>query len=150
MSTPTAPPSGHSPAVDSRGRSCARGGVRRVPCGDGGGASVELVVASPVVLLVLLAVVQFALWSHATHIAQAAASQGLSSSRVQGGSAAAGAASARQVLDQLGSGPLIGTGISSDRGSESASVRVTGTATPVIPFLTLRVYAEATGPIERF
>jgi Flp pilus assembly protein TadG len=44
--------------------------------GDRGAVSVELVLATPLLLLMLLAIVQFALWSHATHIAQAAASQG--------------------------------------------------------------------------
>jgi hypothetical protein len=111
---------------------------------------VELVIATPLLLLILLAIVQFALWSHATHIAQAAAAQGLAAARAQYGTAAAGTASAQQVLDQLAQGPLTGTSVAAERGAESASVRVSGTATSVVPFLSLPVHAEAAGPVERF
>lgn len=126
------------------------GRLRRVLRGDRGAVSAELVIATPLLLLILLAIVQFALWSHATHIAQAAASQGLAAVRTQNGTAAAGTASAQQLLDQLAQGPLTGTSIASDRSAESASVRISGTATSVVPFLTLPVHAEAAGPVERF
>lgn len=115
-----------------------------------GAVSVELVIATPLLLFLLLAIVQFALWSHATHIAQAAASQGLADARAQGGTAAAGTASAQELLDQLGRGPLSDTHVTTTRGAEIASVRITGTATSVIPLLDLPVHAEASGPVERF
>lgn len=118
--------------------------------GDRGAVSAELVVATPLLLFMLLAIVQFALWSHATHIAQAAASQGLAAARAQHGTAAAGSASAQQMLDQLARGPLTGASVSTDRTATSASVRISGTATSVIPFLSLPVRAEAAGPVERF
>ncbi|MEV8440081.1 TadE/TadG family type IV pilus assembly protein [Actinosynnema sp. NPDC051121] len=124
--------------------------VRRALRGDRGSVSAELVIATPLLLLMLLAIVQFALWSHATHIAQAAASQGLAVARSQNGTAAAGTSSARQLLDQLASGPLTGSTVASDRNATSASVRVSGTATSVVPFLSLPVHAEAVGPVERF
>lgn len=107
-------------------------------------------IATPVVLLMLLAIVQFALWSHATHIAQTAASHGLAAARAHGGSAAEGSTSAQGVLDQLGRGPLKATTITSHRDAQSASLDITGTATSVIPLLTLPVNATATGPVERF
>ncbi|GAA5110791.1 hypothetical protein GCM10025762_19070 [Haloechinothrix salitolerans] len=107
-------------------------------------------IATPLLLLMLLAIVQFALWSHATHIAQAAASQGLAAARAQNGTAAAGSASAQQMLDQLARGPLTGTSVGADRTANSASIRISGTATSVVPFLSLPVHAEASGPVERF
>ncbi|XVS62061.1 TadE/TadG family type IV pilus assembly protein [Actinosynnema sp. CA-299493] len=107
-------------------------------------------IATPLLLLMLLAIVQFALWSHATHIAQAAASQGLAAARSQNGTSAAGTASAQQILDQLAGGPLTGTAVTTDRGVTAASVRISGTANSVVPFLSLPVHAEATGPVERF
>ena len=124
--------------------------VRQVLEGDRGSAGAELVIAVPLLLLIVLAIIQFALWSHATHIAQAAASQGLAAARAQNGTAAAGTAGAQQVLDQLAGGPLTGSTVATDRGPASASVRISGTATPVIPFLVLPVRAEAAGPVERF
>ncbi|MCC8245031.1 TadE/TadG family type IV pilus assembly protein [Saccharothrix luteola] len=115
-----------------------------------GAVSAELVIATPLLLLMLLAIVQFALWSHATHIAQAAASQGLAAARAQNGTSMAGTTSAQQILDQLAAGPLRDAAVSTDRGAASASVRISGTATSVVPFLSLPVHAEAVGPVERF
>ncbi|MBB5155920.1 Flp pilus assembly protein TadG [Saccharopolyspora phatthalungensis] len=107
-------------------------------------------IATPLLLIMLLAIVQFALWSHATHIAQAAASQGLAAARVQAGTAADGSAQTQQVLDQLGRGPLTNTHIAATRDTDAASIRVTGDASAVIPLLALPVHAEAAGPVERF
>ncbi|MDU0295014.1 TadE/TadG family type IV pilus assembly protein, partial [Saccharothrix longispora] len=118
--------------------------------GDRGAVDTELVIATPLLLLMLLAIVQFALWSHATHIAQAAASHGLAAARTQNGTPAAGTSRAQHILDQLAAGPLRGTAVTADRDTLSASVRISGTATPVLPFLTLPVHAEAVGPVERF
>ena len=124
--------------------------VRQAFRGDRGAVSAELVIATPLLLLMLLAIVQFALWSHATHIAKAAASQGLATARAQNGTTTAGSASAQQMLDQLARGPLTGATITADRTATSASVRISGTAASVVPFLNLPVHAEAAGPVERF
>jgi hypothetical protein len=133
-----------------RARTGLPGRVRRLLRGDRGAVSAELVIATPLLLLMLLAIVQFALWSHATHIAQAAASHGLAAARAQNGTAAAGSASAQQILDQLARGPLTGASVGADRTTNSASIRISGTATSVVPFLSLPVHAEASGPVERF
>lgn len=124
--------------------------IRRFLRGDCGSVSAELVVATPLLLLMLLAIVQFALWSHATHIAQTAASQGLAVARAQNGTAAAGRTSAQQMLDQLAHGPLADPSVSADRTATEASIRISGTATSLLPFLNLPVHAEAVGPVERF
>lgn len=124
--------------------------VLRVLRGERGSATVELVIATPLLLLMLLAIVQFALWSHATHIAQAAASHGLAAVRAQHGTVAAGSASARQILTELGRGPLAATTVTVDRSADTASIHITGVASPVIPLLRLPVHAEATGRTERF
>ncbi|MGB6163289.1 MAG: TadE family protein [Pseudonocardiaceae bacterium] len=124
--------------------------LRRALRGDRGAVSAELVIATPLLLFMLLAIVQFALWSHATHIAQTAAAQGLAAARVQNATAAQGTASAQHVLDQLGRGPLTNTRIDTHRSAEDVSIRVSGEASAVIPFLHLPVHAEAAGPLERF
>ncbi|MFT7837732.1 TadE/TadG family type IV pilus assembly protein [Saccharothrix sp. BKS2] len=136
------------PTAPGRARWADR--TRRALRGERGSVGAELVIATPLLVLMLLAIVQFALWSHATHIAQAAAAQGLAATRAQHGTTAAGTASARRILDRLAGGPLRGAAVTADRGATSASVRVTGTATPVVPFLRLPVHAEADGPVERF
>lgn len=117
---------------------------------DRGSATAQVVIMLPVAFLSFFLIVQFAMWSHATHIAQAAASQGLASARVHDGSAASGAAIARDVLAELSSGPLQGVDVRCERSSETALVRISGTAKQVVPFLSLPVHAEAAGPVERF
>ncbi|MGY6655372.1 TadE/TadG family type IV pilus assembly protein [Amycolatopsis sp. TRM77291] len=127
-----------------------RSALRRLRNDQRGGGTVELVIATPLLLLLILLIAQFALYMHATHIAQAAASKALSAARVSGGSAAAGNAEGQRVLAQLGSGPLQGGVVNAQRGSAEAAVTITGTATSVIPFMILAIHAEAVGPVEKF
>ena len=124
--------------------------LRRLRRDQRGAGAAELVIATPLLLLLILLVAQFALYMHATHIAQAAASEALSATRVYGGSAAAGDTEGLRVLAQLGNGPLQGGSVNAQRGNTQASVTVTGTATSVVPFLTLSVHAEAAGPLDKF
>lgn len=123
--------------------------LRAALAGDRGAISAQLAIAVPVLLLMLLAIVQFAVWSHATHIAQSAASHGLAAARVDGGTTGAGHDATAALLAQLGDGPLRDATVSVRRGDVTARVRVVGTAEPVIPFLSLPVTAEATGVIEK-
>lgn len=117
---------------------------------DRGSASAQAVLVLPVAFLAFFVIVQFAMWSHATHIAQAAASHVLAAARAQNGSPADGAARARSVLTDLGNGPLRDADVHCERSSETALVQISGTAKQVVPFLNLRVHAEAAGPVERF
>ena len=127
-----------------------RAALRRLRADQRGAGTAELVVATPLLLLLILLIAQFALYMHASHIAQAAASEALSAARVSGGSAAAGSTEGQRVLAQLGSGPLQGTSVNVQRGATQASVTVTGTVINVIPFATFTVHAEAVGPVEKF
>ena len=69
---------------------------------EAGAATAELVVATPVLLMVLLLVVQFALWQHAEHVVTAAAREGARTARLEGGTASAGQARAEGLLHDLG------------------------------------------------
>ena len=115
-----------------------------------GSATAELVIATPLLLLLILGIVQFALWEHATHVAQAVAEQGLAVGRVQGGTDQAATAEAQSVLGQLGSGVLVHPNVSATRGAATTTVVVTGQAEGILPFLSLPVRSVATGPSERF
>lgn len=112
--------------------------------------SVELVIATPLLLFVLLAIIQFALWSHATHVAQAAASQALAAARVQDGTSGAGRAAGQRLLDDLAHGPLHNPQVDVTRTATSATVSIQGEATAVLPGLHLPVHAESSGAVERF
>ena len=96
--------------------------------------------------LLVLGVVQFALFEHTTHIAEAAAEQNLTVSHVEGGSAADGNAAAQNLLVQVGNAVLSGVAVNTTRGDATTSVTVTGHAEAVLPWLTLPVRVEMNGP----
>jgi hypothetical protein len=109
-----------------------------------------LVIATPLLLLLIMSVVQFALWEHATHVADAVAQQGLAVGRLQGETAAAGKTEAQSVLEQLGSGVLVSPGISATRTASTTTLTVTGHAESVIGLFSLPVTATASGPTEAY
>lgn len=141
-----------SPTADRRARRTARDRVRRALLAEPerGEVTVELVIATPLLLLALLAIIQFALWSHATHVAQAAASQALATARTQNGTSSAGHAAGRRLLDDLAAGPLRNARLTVSRDATTVSVTIRGDAAEVLPSVHLPVRAEAAGQIERF
>ena len=116
--------------------------------GETGAAAAELVIATPLLLLLVLGVVQFALWEHATGIAEAAAQQGLSVARIQGGTSQAGTAETQSVLAQLGTGVLVGPQVTATRTAATTTVVVSGRAESVVGIFSLPVRATAAGPTE--
>ncbi|MPZ28593.1 MAG: pilus assembly protein TadE [Micromonosporaceae bacterium] len=115
---------------------------------DRGAVSVEFAIAAPLVLFLLLLIVQFALWAHATHIAQAAANAGVQATRVHGGSTAAGHEQTQAVLEQMAGSTLTDPAVSVARTATDATVTVDGAATEVLPGLSLPVHASVTAPRE--
>ena len=109
----------------------------------------QTALAAPLVMLILLTITQYALWSHATHIAQTAAAHGLAVTRAHTGTTTDGEARARTTLTQLADGPLRDATVHATRTDTTARVEVNGTAASVLPFLHLPVHAETQGPVER-
>ncbi len=124
--------------------------MARLAWDERGAATTELLIVMPALLTLILLIAQFALWAHATHIAQTAAAQALAAARVRGGAEGDGQAAADRVLDHLGRGPLTHARVYVRRDADTASARVVGMAATVAPFLRLPVHAEASGPVERF
>ena len=116
---------------------------------DRGTASVELVLATPLLMVLLMAAVQFAIWQHAAHMARAAANEGLQTARAYGSSAAAGRADTSTILASLSGNVLKDPQVSASRSTTTASVTVTGRAASVIPGLSLPVTITVTAPVER-
>jgi len=127
-------------------------GLARRWRGDRGAGSAEVVIAVPLLMLLILLIVQFAIWAHASSVAQATAEEALAAARVQGGSAAAGQQRAGQVLGQIGSSVLLSPHITVTRTGATATVQITGTAEEVLPVpgLSFPVHITVTGPVERF
>jgi Flp pilus assembly protein TadG len=116
---------------------------------DRGAASVELALATPLLGLLLMAAVQFAMWQHATHMAQAAANEGVQTARAYNSSAAAGQADTEALLRDLSGSALTGTAVTASRSAASATITITGSAPSVIPGLTFPVKVVVTAPVER-
>jgi Flp pilus assembly protein TadG len=122
-----------------------------VPTRDqAGAATAELVVATPLLLLLVLGVIQFALWQHAEHVVTAAAQEGVRAARLQGGTAAGGQVEAESFLAQLGSHLVTDPRVIAQRDGAQARVEVDGRVEAVIPFLHLPVRAVSAGPVEAF
>jgi Flp pilus assembly protein TadG len=127
-------------------------GLARRWRGDRGAGAAEIVIAVPLLMVLILLIVQFAIWAHASSVAQATAEEALAAARVQGGSAATGQQRATQVLAQIGSSVLISPHITVTRTGATATVQITGTAEEVLPVpgLSFPVHITVTGPVERF
>jgi len=130
----------------------ARRAERRRAGRDRGAGSAEIVIAVPLLMLLILLVIQFAIWWNAEAIAHATAEEALAAARVQGGTAAAGQQRAQQVISQIGSGVLTGTRVSVSMTPADVTVEITGTAERVVPLpgLSFPVTVTVAGPVERF
>ncbi len=131
------------------GRQPVRGLRSRGTGRDSGAGTAELAIALPLLMLLLLAVVQFALWQHAGHVASSAARQATEAARVPG-TADAGERRARVVLDQLAGSVLVAPQVEVRTGPDTVTVRVTGHAVSLIPGFSPRVEAQTSGVIEKF
>ncbi|WP_018640271.1 TadE/TadG family type IV pilus assembly protein [Parafrankia elaeagni] len=116
---------------------------------DAGAVSVELVIATPLLMTMLLLVVQYALWAHASHIAATAARRGADAARAYGAPPTAGPDSAQITLDQLGDRVLTGTHIQLDAHPDTVTLTITGSAISLLPGFSLPVTGHATGAVER-
>ena len=115
-----------------------------------GAVAAELVIATPLLLLLIMGVIQFALWEHAVHVADAVAQQGVSVGRLQGEPAEAGEQEARSILNQLGPSVLTGVTITATKTTEMTTVSVTGHAESILGVFSLPVSATATGASEQY
>jgi Flp pilus assembly protein TadG len=111
---------------------------------------VEAVLVIPVLMLVLLVVVQFALWAHAAQVVQLAASEGDRVARTADSSAGAGQCRALAVLAASGSGVSSAGATASVLPGDQIEITVTARAVAVLPWLDLPVSAKEVGPIQEF
>lgn len=118
--------------------------------GEEGDAVTETVVLVPVLLLLIMAIVQFGLWYHAENVAQAVAQEGVRAARAEGSLAQDGKARAEEFLAATGASIIDQPVIDVSRDAQRATVRVSGTAVAVIPGIRLAVLAQAVSPTEEF
>jgi len=99
-------------------------------------------------VMLLLVVVQFALYFHLRAVAHTAARHGLDNVRVLDGSTEAGVAATNDFLDQSGTS-LEARDVQATRTATLSSVQVSGTVVSVIPGLRLPVHVTVDAPTER-
>lgn len=117
---------------------------------ESGSAATELVIIMPAVMLLIMLVVQFALYYHGANVATAAAQDAVRAARVEAGSTGAGRNRADALLARSGSGTLQDAQVSVSRDGRHVHVEVTGEVASVIPGVHLHVTRSADGPIEQF
>ncbi|QFG21796.1 TadE/TadG family type IV pilus assembly protein [Actinomadura sp. WMMB 499] len=113
----------------------------------------ELALLTPVLILVLLTVVQFAMVFHARHVALAAAQSGARVARTApagGGWQGAAVERAGQDVREVGPNLLGGLSITAGEVNDERWVEVRGEAVNVIPFMTFHVSQRSQGPVECF
>ena len=125
--------------------------MRRIPrLEERGSATVEAVLVIPVLMLLLLVAVQFALWAHASQVVHTAASEGDASARSYGGGSQLGEARARDVLRASQSnvlGPAVQVTVLS---GDEVQVTVRARAVSILPGIQLPVSATVAGSIQEF
>jgi Flp pilus assembly protein TadG len=120
------------------------------PRGQSGIATTEAVLVTPVLLFLVMLVIQFGLWFHAQHVAQAAAEEGARAARSASGSASAGQERSEAFLDQAGATIITDRVVTASRTADIVTVQVHGRSVNVVPGLALPINATATSPVERF
>lgn len=118
--------------------------------GERGLATLEVALITPVLLLVVLGLVQFALWYHAEQVVTAAAQEAAAQASLLTGSPAAATQRAQVLLDGLSSiarGTQVAVG-PPDTGS--ISVSVTARLNGILPgVVSLPLHATATAHLEK-
>lgn len=114
-----------------------------------GSAAVEAIMIIPAVLMIFFAIIQGAVVLQANNVAQAAASTAYNSARLYDASTEDGVNAGNAALTQAGT-ILTGTNVTVQRGAETVTVTVTGTAATLIPGLPATVSRTVTGPTERW
>jgi Flp pilus assembly protein TadG len=120
---------------------------------DRGASTLELALLTPILLLVILFVVQFAMVYHARHVALAAAQSAARVAREQrtGDWMSAARTEAYSYVDKIG--PQLLTGVRPSMREDQNNnrwVTVGGDAVEVVPFMRFHVSERSGGPVECF
>ena len=110
---------------------------------------VAAAIAFTVILPLLAACFQAALWFAARDAALSAAQQGIQAARAQNATLATGTAAACAYAKTAAAGFLRGTSCTGSTGN-TITITVTGTAPAIVPLFPAQVTEQAQAPRERF
>lgn len=105
----------------------------RIGGNDRGSSSVEFAILFPIIVALLLAGPQLALWYFAREAADAAAHAGARAASLNGAAGGAGQAAADAYLAGLGTGTITGYSVAESNTATAVSVHVTASVPNVIP-----------------
>jgi Flp pilus assembly protein TadG len=126
----------------------SRFGTRRTREHERGSATVQLAIAMPLVMLLLMVVVQAGLYFHTQAVATTAARKAVDAARVSGGSSAAGVATADEFLGESGRS-LDHPRVAVVRSRGSATSTVSGRVVSVLFGIPLTVSVTVSAPVEQ-
>ncbi len=118
----------------------------------GSSAAIEGIILFPLVLLLVMTIIQAAVYFHAQNTAQNAANGGVVAGAGTDGTRAAAEAAVQDRLDRAGGSSLLtGTTVIATRTADEVTVTVQGTSLTFVPGLPpLTVTSTVTAPVERF
>jgi uncharacterized membrane protein YkvI len=108
------------------------------------------VIIVPVLMVILVLVVQMALWAHAAQVARLAASEGDRVALSAAGGSAVGVSRARTVLAAPGSDVESADAVARLMPGDQISITVSGRALSLLPGISLPVSATQMGPVQEF
>jgi Flp pilus assembly protein TadG len=116
-----------------------------------GAATLEFALVVPLLMLLVLAVLQFGLWYHAQGVVLAAAQEAARVTAAEDGTPTAGRARARELLE-VGLGQDVGNAtVTVTRDARLARATITASLRPLLPFTgALRLRAEGRSFAEHF
>ncbi len=117
---------------------------------DGGYSIVEAVITLPVMIVLTMFVVQYALLWHGRNVAEAAAQDGLRTARSYQGTAAMGQQAALDYLSQVAPKLLTSPQVQVDRTPTTVTVHVRAHVLSILGFADVDITEAAAGPVERF
>lgn len=115
-----------------------------------GDTMVQTVIVAPVLFLLIMGILQFALVAHAQNVAEAAAQEGVAAARRFDAQSSDGVAEANSALDTLGPRMLHERRVSVARSQTTATVTVTGRVLSLVPGIKPSISETASGPVERY
>lgn len=123
---------------------------RRRAQGEAGVATLTITLLMPAVLFLFMSVAQFVIYYHASHLATAAAQEGVRAAQAADATASDGQIQAEDFLAQAGPALVLSPTVIATRDPTSARVEVQAHAPQLIPGIQLGIHAVATGPVEVF
>lgn len=137
-------------AARPRGRAAVRVGAPR-PGADAGSAAIEFLVLVPVVLLLLVAGMQFALYGLAAHAVALAAAEGGAEARARDGSVTSSEAVVVRTLASLGGRLVESPSVHvTEAAGAQMTVVVSGSVPALVPGLHMSVTSASVGPAQEF